>query len=65
MQDFMKDELMSSMTAEERVAVQIGDLLSSLRIDLDSVGFYLTRSNPREIYQRFEYVALAARKFSP
>lgn len=65
MQDFMKDELTATMTAEERVAVQIGDLLSSFRLDLDSVGFYLTRSNPIEIYRRFVYTAEAARKFNP
>ena len=61
--NFMKEELLLSMTTEEKIAVQIGDLLSNLRIDLDSVGFYLSRSNPLEIYRRFECVSEAARKF--
>ncbi len=64
MRDFMHDELSQSMTSEERVAVQIGDLLSNLRLDLESVAFYMTRSNPIEIYKRFESIAVAARKFT-
>jgi len=56
------DELEPYETSEEKVATQIGDLLSNFRLDLDSVGFYLARALPYEIYYRFETVAEAARK---
>ena len=63
MENFMREELGISMTSEERAAVQIGDLLSNLRLDLDSVAFYMARANPIEIFRRFEQVAESARKF--
>ena len=58
------DELEAYETSEEKVAAQIGDLLSNFRLDLDSVGFYIARVLPYEIYYRFETVAEAARKFN-
>lgn len=58
------DELEPYETSEEKVAAQIGDLLSNFRLDLDSVGFYIARALPYEIYYRFETVAEAARKFN-
>ncbi len=37
---------------EEKVAIKIGTLLSDFRLDLESVGFYLSRVNPFTIYRR-------------
>jgi hypothetical protein len=60
----MMDQSVPYETSEEKVAAQIGDLLSNFRLDLDSVGFYLARVLPYEIYYRFETVAESARKFN-
>ena len=37
---------------EEKVAIKIGTLLSDFRLDLESVGFYLSRVNPFTVYRR-------------
>jgi hypothetical protein len=37
---------------EEKVAIKIGALLSDFRLDLESVGFYLSRVNPFTVYRR-------------
>jgi hypothetical protein len=37
---------------EEKVAIKIGTLLSDFRLDLEAVGFYLSRVNPFIIYRR-------------
>lgn len=47
-------------TKEEKFAIEIGDILSDFRLDLDSLGYYVARSNPYVIYRRFEAVADAA-----
>lgn len=47
-------------TKEEKCAIEIGDILSDFRLDLDSLGYYVARSNPYVIYRRFEAVADAA-----
>jgi hypothetical protein len=47
-------------TKEEKAAVEIGDILSDFRLDLDSLGYYVARSNPYVIYRRFEAVAESA-----
>lgn len=47
-------------TKEEKVAMKIGELLSDFRLDLESLGYYVARSNPYTIYRRFENVAESA-----
>jgi predicted DNA-binding transcriptional regulator len=37
---------------EEKVAIKIGTLLSDFRLDLEAVGFYLSRVNPFTVYRR-------------
>jgi hypothetical protein len=37
---------------EEKVAIKIGVLLSDFRLDLEAVGFYLSRVNPFTVYRR-------------
>ena len=37
---------------EEKVAIKIGALLSDFRLDLEAVGFYLSRVNPFTVYRR-------------
>ena len=37
---------------EEMVAIKIGALLSDFRLDLEAVGFYLSRVNPFTVYRR-------------
>ena len=37
---------------EEKVAIKIGTLLSHFRLDLEAVGFYLSRVNPFTVYRR-------------
>jgi len=39
-------------TKEERVAVNIGKLLSDFTLDLEAVGKYLATGNPHIIYAR-------------
>jgi hypothetical protein len=49
------------MTQEEKVAKQLGDIVSDLRIDLDLVGEYVARSQPNVVYNRLIEVAEATR----
>ena len=37
---------------EEKVALKMGALLSDFRLDLEAVGFYLSRVNPFTVYRR-------------
>ena len=49
------------MTQEEKVAKQLGDIVSDLRIDLDLVGEYVARSQPNVVYNRLIEVAEATK----
>jgi hypothetical protein len=40
------------ITKEERVAIQLSNILADLRLDLDLVGQYLAESAPNVIYNR-------------
>ena len=42
----------TGISKEERVATRIGKELSDFTLDLDSVGFYLARSQPYLIFRR-------------
>ena len=48
------------ISASERVAVAFCKLLSDLHVDLDSVGYYIYRTMPPLMYNRFQEVAHAA-----
>ncbi len=45
---------------EEQVAIKMSKLLSDFSLDLESIGFYLSRSMPYTIYRRFTEVAESA-----
>lgn len=47
-------------TKEEKVAARIGKELSDFTLDLDSVGYYLARSQPYLIFRRALEVLEAA-----
>jgi hypothetical protein len=47
-------------TEEEKVAKQIENIISDLRIDLDLVGTYLARTKPAISYNRLMIIAEAA-----
>lgn len=40
------------VTKEEKVAIQITNILADLRLDLDMVGKYLVKLSPNVIYNR-------------
>jgi hypothetical protein len=40
------------ITKEEKVAVQLTNILADLRLDLDMIGIYLVRLSPNVIYNR-------------
>lgn len=42
----------NAQSNEEKVAIKIGTLLSDFRLDLEAVGFYLSRVNPFTVYRR-------------
>jgi hypothetical protein len=42
----------NAQSNEEKVAIKIGALLSDFRLDLEAVGFYLSRVNPFTVYRR-------------
>ena len=48
------------ITAEEKVAIKIGDLVADLRLDLDQVGIYLARHKPSINYNRLQEIADSA-----
>lgn len=48
------------VTKEERVAIQLTNVLSDLRLDLDMVGEYLVQLSPTLIYNRLITIADSA-----
>jgi hypothetical protein len=40
------------VTKEEKVAIQLCNILADLRLDLDMIGIYLVRLSPNVIYNR-------------
>jgi hypothetical protein len=48
------------ITPEEKVAKQIENITSDLRLDLDLVGTYLANSSPTITYNRLMMIAEAA-----
>jgi hypothetical protein len=48
------------VTKEEKVAVQLTNILADLRLDLDMVGVYLVRLSPNVIYNRLITLADSA-----
>lgn len=52
--------LKTQITPEEQVAIKMSKLLSDFHLDLEAIGFYLSRSLPYTVYRRFIEVAEAA-----
>lgn len=50
------------MTEEEKVAKNIGDVVSDLRVDLERVGEYIATSQPYVVYNRIQVIAEAAKE---
>lgn len=48
------------ITKEEKVAIQLSNVLSDLRLDLDMVGEYLVQLSPNLIYNRLITIADSA-----
>lgn len=48
------------ITKEERVAIQLSNVLADLRLDLDMVGEYLVQLSPNLIYNRLITIADSA-----
>ena len=48
------------ITKEEKVAIQLTNILSDLRLDLDMVGEYLVQLSPTLIYNRLITIADSA-----
>lgn len=48
------------VTKEEKVAIQLTNVLSDLRLDLDMVGKYLVQISPNVIYNRLITIADSA-----
>lgn len=48
------------ITKEEKVAIQLSNVLSDLRLDLDMVGHYLVQLSPTLIYNRLIVIADSA-----
>jgi hypothetical protein len=48
------------VTKEEKVAIQLSNVLSDLRLDLDLIGQYLAESSPNVIYNRLITIADSA-----
>jgi hypothetical protein len=48
------------ITKEERVAIQLSNILADLRLDLDMVGEYLVQLSPNLIYNRLITIADSA-----
>ena len=48
------------ITKEEKVAIQLSNVLADLRLDLDLVGQYLADSAPTVIYNRLITIADSA-----
>lgn len=50
------------MTEEEKVAKNIGDVVSDLRVDLERVGEYIAISQPNVVYNRIQVIAESAKE---
>lgn len=50
------------MTEEEKVAKNIGDVVSDLRVDLERVGEYIATSQPNVVYNRIQVIAESAKE---
>ena len=50
------------VTKEEKVAIQLTNVLSDLRLDLDMVGKYLVQLSPNVIYNRLIVIADSAQE---
>ena len=48
----MRRSIKLGMSKEEKVAINIGKLLSDFTLDLEAIGKYLAVSNPHLIYAR-------------
>jgi hypothetical protein len=48
------------VTKEEKVAIQLSNILSDLRLDLDMIGEYLVQLSPTLIYNRLITIADSA-----
>lgn len=48
------------ITDEEKVAIKLGNILSDLRVDIEQVGRYLSRTSPNVVYNRLITVAESA-----
>lgn len=48
------------LTPEERIAKQLGNIVSDVRLDLDLVGMYLADYSPNVVYRRLEIIVEAA-----
>ena len=48
------------VTTEEKVAIQLSNILSDLRLDLDMVGKYIVQISPTLIYNRLITVTESA-----
>jgi hypothetical protein len=48
------------ITKEEKVAIQLSNVLADLRLDLDMVGKYLVQLSPNVIYNRLITIADSA-----
>jgi hypothetical protein len=49
---FMRRSIRLSVSKEERVANRIVTLLSDFTLDLEAIGFYLSKGSPHIIYTR-------------
>jgi hypothetical protein len=47
-------------TEEEKVANKISDIISDLRLDLDSVGYHIAETAPTATYNRLLLITEAA-----
>lgn len=48
------------VTTEEKVAIQLSNILSDLRLDLDMVGRYIVQISPTLVYNRLITVVESA-----
>jgi hypothetical protein len=48
------------MTTAERLALAIGKILSDLHVDIETVGYYVYRTMPPLMYNRFRVIAESA-----
>jgi hypothetical protein len=58
--DDMRRIVSNRVTKEERVAIQLGKLLTDFHLDLESIGYYMAKANPTLVYRRFIEVAESA-----